>query len=110
MKKKRIIIVTMALLMAFIGISFFTFYESNQWIEDGFLQSEGTATQNFAALVAANIQLSDNQVENLKEMSYNEVLKSKENKQLQELIENEYFTNKVKYAYIMVPLKKNEVK
>ena len=111
MKKERsLIYLGFLLLLVFVGISVFTFYQSNKYIEKGYLDSEGSAAENFAVLTASNIHLTDEEVETLKSYSYEEMQHSVENEALYNMMDNDSFASKVDYAYVMVHLDPNEVK
>lgn len=98
------------LLLLFVVASIFTFHRSKTLIEQGYFAAEGVNAKNFAALVSANISLTDKQVDTLKGYTYNELLNSTENKALRSMMDNDSFSQKVAYAYIMVHLRDNEVK
>ncbi|MDD3278303.1 MAG: GGDEF domain-containing protein [Lachnospiraceae bacterium] len=109
-KRKSVLYIGFLLLAVFIGVSVFTFYKCNEIIKEGYLASEGSAAENFAVLAAANIHLTDADVERLKGYSYQEMLSSKENESLQAMMSSENFKNKVDYAYVMTLLKGDEIK
>lgn len=108
--QKRIFYVGGLLLLIFIGVSILTFRYSNNLIQDGYLASEGNAAKDFAILTASNIHLTNAQVEQLKEYSYEDLQKSEENKSLYQMLNTDNFTSKVDYAYVMIHLDKEEVK
>ena len=111
MKKGRnIVLVGCMLLLIFAGVSVFTFWRSNRLIEQGYLKAEGSAAENFALLAASNLHFTDADVERLKSLSYSELLESPENETLRQMMDNENFTNKVDYAYLMVHLPEEEVR
>lgn len=109
-KKTNLFLIGFLLLVVFAIVSIFTFYHSNQMIEKGYLASEGSAAEDFAVLAASNIKLTDAQVEKLKQYSYEELFSCEENEALRDMMDNENFTSRVDYAYIMVHLNKDEVK
>lgn len=109
-KQKRFLLLGSLLLGVFIVVSAFAFYESSLHIKKGYLASEGKAAENFAILTAANISLTDKQVAELKAYSYAELLKSKENRELADMMDNNNFVTQVDYAYIMVHLKDKEIR
>ncbi|MDD3336086.1 MAG: GGDEF domain-containing protein [Eubacteriales bacterium] len=109
-KLKSVFLIGTLLLMLFFVASYFAFSKSRSLIDEGYLASEGNAAENFAVLAAANIHLTDAQVAHLKQMSYEELLDSEENRALQKMMSNGSFATKVDYAYIMIHLKDDEVK
>ncbi|NCB90959.1 MAG: GGDEF domain-containing protein [Clostridia bacterium] len=109
-KQKNLLYLGAVMILVFAAISIFTFIQSNKLIEKGYLASEGSAAENFAVLTASNIHLSDEQVTTLKNCSYDELLASDENEALRQMMDNDSFTSKVDYAYVMIHLKKDEVK
>lgn len=109
-KEKGIVFIGSLLLVAFVVIAVLTFRQSNRMIEDGYLASEGNAAQNFAVLTASNIHLSNEQVQNLKGLSYTDLQGSAENQALENMMSNSSFTRKVDYAYVMMHLPEEEVK
>lgn len=98
------------MLAVFIIVSIFLFQRSAQQIRQGYLSSEGSAAENFAVLAAKSIRLTDAQVKVLKNLSYSELLASDENKALADLVSDSNFAIKVDYAYVMIHLKKDEIK
>ena len=109
-KQKKLFIVSGLLLVLFTVASIFLFQRCRARIEEGYLASEGSAAENFAVLLSKSIHLTDAQVDKLKNCSYQELLDSEENNNLEYLVSDRNFAVKVDYAYIMVHLKENEVK
>lgn len=109
-KQKNILLVGVALLVVFIAVSVVTFWQSNKLIERGYLAAEGSAAQNFALLTASNIHLSDADVARLKSYTYAELHASADNETLRAMMDNDSFTRKVDYAYVMVHLPPEQVR
>ncbi|MDD3402160.1 MAG: GGDEF domain-containing protein [Hespellia sp.] len=109
-KEKGLISLGILLFVGFIVIAVLTFHQSNQKIEDGYLASEGNAAQNFAVLIAANIHLTNDEVNTLKNMSYTELQGSAQNYHLKKMTESLGATSKVDYAYVMMHLPEEDVK
>lgn len=111
MKKERsTFLLGFVFLLVFLMVSFFTFDRSNRRIEQGYLASQGNAAKNFAVLAAKNIHLTDEQVSRLKNYSYGELHSCEENESLRDMMDNDSFSTRVDYAYVMVHLKKDEVR
>ena len=109
-KQNRLLLVGVLLLILFVTVSWLTFRQSRNAIEKGYLDSEGNAAENFAVLTASNIHLSNEQVAVLKAYSYEELMNSEENNNLKQMMSNDSFAMKVDYAYVMIHLKKEDVK
>lgn len=108
--RKKFLIIGSMLIVLFSAVSIFTFSRSRDLIEQGYLASEGNAAENFAILTAANIRLTDEQVNKLKQFSYSELLMSDENEALRSMMVNESFTQKVHYAYVMLWLPEEDIR
>lgn len=106
----RLPLLALVLLLAISGISAFAFRMSGNVIEQGYLASECKSAENLAVLVASTIHLSGEQVDVLKQCSYDELQATDENKALLSLVSNDLLPNKIDYAYVMVRLAESEVK
>lgn len=84
-KQNRILLIGALLLILFLSASWFTFHQSRAAIENGYLDAEGNAAENFAVLTASNIHLTDEQVILLKNYSYAELMDSDENNNLKRM-------------------------
>lgn len=111
MKKKRKILV-LAIMMStiFIITTIVSFTKGNELIREGYLQSEGESAENFAALTASTIRMTDAEVTALKKLTYSELQESEQNLYLKNLMTNTHFAHKIDFAYVMVHLEKDEVK
>ena len=108
--QRRFLYILLLLLITFVVVCLVMFQNSKNLINEGYLASEGSAAENFAVLTAANTKLTDEQVEALKNSTYEELMTSPENRQLASMMSNESFSRKVDYAYIMVLLPDDQVK
>lgn len=109
MKSSRAIIFGLIMSFAFISVTTIVFTKTSNLLSNQFFTILGTGTQDMAVMISKQIHLTDQDVQDLKKVKYEDIVNHQVNRQLQELDCLEILKQTANCVYIMTFLKPEEV-
>lgn len=110
MKSSRFIVFGSIMSLSFILVTIAVFTNTSNLLSNQFFTILGAGAQDMAVVISKQIQLTDKDVQDLKELKYEDVINHPVNQQLQDLDSLEIFKQSANCIYIMTSLKPAEVK
>lgn len=104
MKNRSFAVIILVLLMSFALVSAFVFMQSYHTISKSLEQSLGDGATDMATLIAAEIHLTDADVERLEHLSFKDLPSDKKNKELEAAVGELDYAQDVQCVYVMAPL------
>lgn len=110
MKSSRSILFVLIMFLTFVSVTVIVFKNASSLLSHQFFTVLGTGAQDMAVMVAGQIELTDKDVEILKQMEYKDIAAHPVNQQLQKLDQLKTFQEKTNCIYVATFLQPDEVK
>ena len=110
MKYKMELVVYLVILTLFSAITMFALLESRNRVAEDYFQNMTDSAEGIAVILARTTVITDNDLKELKGMSFIDSQSHPLNKQLEERTKGLCSICNIRYAYIMAPLSSSEIK
>ncbi|NLK37670.1 MAG: GGDEF domain-containing protein [Epulopiscium sp.] len=109
MKQERYFYILFALII-YLLVGTVCIFHTSIWMDEHYFNLMGENAINMATLAVNSIEITDEELEDLKKISFNELVENKNNKELSNLFTKTEPYKNVKYAYIIRKLEDNNIK
>lgn len=109
MKQERYFYILFALIV-YLLVGAVCILHTSSWIDEHYFNQMGENAINMATLAVNSIEITDEELEDLKKISFNELLENKNNTELSNLFTKTEPYKNVKYAYIIGKLTEENIK
>lgn len=97
-----------AILYIIAGVS--SIFLVSRWVTDHYFETTGQSALNLATLAANSVQITDEQLDQMERISFQELLLNENNQELSDLFKKTEMDKNIKYAYVIRKLDMSQLK